>query len=186
MFCVHVFGVTLPLSKALQKEALTLEEGFSMVRAVKDLQGLRENFQLVFEAATELSDALDVDVLVPRSCKQQTQRANAPAENASEHYRRNLFLPALDAVTSELTSRFPDAYPGKDLLVIPSRLGDVKTVLEAAKTYEVDLPSPTCRGPELVSWRVRWSEVEDGQKPSSALEALNRVTRPHTPTSTRY
>ena len=58
----------------------------------------------------------------PRACKRQTQRANAPAENAEEHYRYrlNIFLPVVDAVTSELTRRFPDNYPGKDLLVIPS------------------------------------------------------------------
>ncbi|KAF0312253.1 hypothetical protein FJT64_016979 [Amphibalanus amphitrite] len=122
--CVHVFGVTLPLSKALQKESLTLEEGFCMVQAVKDdLQGLRENFQPVFEAATELSDTLQVEVTLPHACKKQTQRANAPAENAVDHYKRNVFPPVLDAVTGELTSRFPDTYPGKDLLVIPSRLG---------------------------------------------------------------
>ena len=175
--CVHVFGITLPLSKALQKPSLTLEDGFSMVETTKsDLQVLREAFQPVFEAATELSDALDVEVAMPRACKKQTQRANAPAENAEEHYRRNIFLPVVDAVTSELTRRFPDSYPGKDLLVIPSRLGDVKTVLNAAKRYEADLPSPTCLGPELTSWRARWAEVEDNERPSSALEALNRCS----------
>ena len=126
-----------------------------MVQASKnELQGLREDgFQPVFEAATKLSRALDVAVTAPRACKRQTQRANAPAENAEEHYRRNIFLPVVDAVTSELTRRFPDSYPGKDLLVIPSRLGEVKKVLTAAESYEADLPSPTCLGSELVSWR---------------------------------
>ena len=80
----------------------------------------------------------------------------------------------VDAVTSELTRRFPDSYPGKDLLVIPSRLGEVKTVLTDAETYEADLPSPTCLRSEFVSWRVRWAEVTDVDKPSSALKALIR------------
>ena len=104
------------------------------------------------------------------------QWANAPAENAKEHYRYrlNILLPVVDAVTSELTRRFPDNYPGKDLLAIPSWLGKMKTVLTAAETYEADLPSPTCLGSQLVSWRVRWAEVTDVDKPSSALEALNR------------
>ncbi|KAF0289635.1 repressor of the inhibitor of the protein kinase [Amphibalanus amphitrite] len=148
-----------------------------MVETTKrDLQVLREGFQPVFETATELSDALDVEVAMPRTCKKQTQRANAPAENTEEHYLRNIFLPVVDAVISELTRRFPDSYPGKDLLVIPSRLGDVTTVLNAAKTYEADLPSPTCLGPELTSWRARWAEVEASERPSSALEALNRCS----------
>ena len=43
--------------------------------------------------------------------------------------RLNIFLPVVDAVTSKLTRRFPDNYPGKDLMVIPSRLGGVRTVL---------------------------------------------------------
>ena len=47
-------------------------------------------------------------------------------------------------------------------------------VLTAAETYEADLPSSTCLGSQLVSWRVRWAEVTDVDKPSSALEALNR------------
>ena len=81
------------------------------------------------------------------------------------------------AVTSELTSRFPETYPGKDLLVIPSRLGDLTSVLNAAKAYEADLPSPTCLGPELASWRVRGAEVQESEKPSSASEALNRCAQ---------
>ena len=175
--CVHVFGITLPLSKALQKPPLTLEEGFSMVETTKrDLQVLWEGFQPVFETATELCDALDVEVAMPRTCKKQIQQANAPAENAEEHYLRNIFLPVVDAVISEVTRRLPDSYPGKDLLVIPSRLGDVTTVLNAAKTYEADLPSPTCLGPGLTSWRARWAEVEASERPSSALEALNRCS----------
>ena len=122
------------------------------------------------------SRALDVAVTAPRACKRQTQRANAPAENAEEHYRLNIFLPVVDAVNSQQTRRFPYSYPGKNLLVIPSRLGDreVKTVLTAAETYEADLPTTTCLGPQLVSWRVRWAQVTDVDKHSSALKALNR------------
>ena len=69
--CVHTFGVTLPLSRMLQKPSLSLEEGFNMVQASKnELQGLREDgFQPVFEAATKLSRALDVAVTAPRACK---------------------------------------------------------------------------------------------------------------------
>ena len=120
------------------------------------------------------SRALDVAVTTPRACKRQTQRANAPAENAEEHYRLNIFLPVVDAVNSQQTRRIPYSYPGKDLLVIPSRLGEVKTVLTAAETSEADLPPPTRLGSQLVSWRVRWAQVTVFDKPSSALKALNR------------
>ena len=48
------------------------------------------------------------------------------------------------------------------------------TVLTAAETSEADLPPSTCLGPQLVSWRVRWAQVTDVGKPSSALKALNR------------
>ena len=69
--CVYVFGVTLPLCKALQKPSLTLKESFSMVQAVKnDLQGLRESFQPVFEAAAELSDTLDVVTTIAEDKRQ--------------------------------------------------------------------------------------------------------------------
>ena len=68
-----------------------------------------------------------------------------------EQYRRNAFLAVVDAVASERTRRFPGNYPGKELLVIPSRLVDENTVLDAAKTYEGNLPYPTYLVSELVS-----------------------------------
>ena len=129
-----------------------LERNGDWCRPLKHVDALR---------SYHASRAPDVAVTMPRACKRQTQRANAPAENAEEHYRLSIFLPVVDAVTSELTRRFPDSHPGKDLLVIPSRLGEVKTVLTAAEAYEADLPSPTCLGSELVSWRVCWAEVTD-------------------------
>jgi hypothetical protein len=51
---------------------------------------------------------LDVPVVQPRVSKRQVSRANPPASTPSEFYRRAIYLPLLDAVTTDMQSRFDE------------------------------------------------------------------------------
>ena len=43
---------------------------------------------------------------LPRVCERQCHSSNVPAQTPSEYYRRNLSIPVLDHLLSELETRF--------------------------------------------------------------------------------
>ena len=46
------------------------------------------------------------ELSVPRTCQRQTQRSNVIAETPKDYWRRSVFLPFLDHLLTELSSRF--------------------------------------------------------------------------------
>lgn len=80
---------------------------------VAELESLREQAASsdtgsdeFYEAACELAGKIDVTPTMPRNASRQVHRSNAPAKEPQEFYRRNLTLPFLDTIISELQIRY--------------------------------------------------------------------------------
>lgn len=71
---------------------------------------LRENmadtFEPIFQQAVQLGGEIGVEPSCPRVVARQQHRGNAPAAGVREHYLRNVAIPFMDHICSELESQF--------------------------------------------------------------------------------
>lgn len=109
----EILNVTLPLSKFLQGKNIGLDNAASYVTNVIDvLKQKRTNseneFASIIQSAFSTLEALAVEIKVPRLASRQTQRVNTPASNALDYWKKVIFIPVLDYITSDLTERFSD------------------------------------------------------------------------------
>ncbi|KAL0858646.1 hypothetical protein ABMA27_012474 [Loxostege sticticalis] len=89
-----VFSYTMNLNKAMQKVNVDLINICGYAKTVKTtLLNIR-------------NESHSSDIVVPRMTGRQTQRSNIPAETAEIYYRRNVFYPFIDHVTTEINARF--------------------------------------------------------------------------------
>ena len=61
-----------------------------------------EEFHQWFIEITALANELNISVSTPRITSRQVHRSNAPADSPESYYRRNIMVPFLDHITSEL------------------------------------------------------------------------------------
>ena len=75
----------------------------------KELSQVRNNAKTVFKAwyanTVDLGSDLGTEPSVPRMASRQRHRENTPHDSAEEYYRPALFVPFLDHITQEMTSR---------------------------------------------------------------------------------
>ena len=105
-------------------------------------------------------------------------RNNVPAENPEDYYRRVIASPLIDRFISEMTFRF-DSFnitASKLLLLVPSILchPDYTNLenSELTEQYSEDLPNPDVVDQELRSWKRKWMEVKDADRPDNLFKAL--------------
>jgi hypothetical protein len=60
---------------------------------------------ILYKGAVDLGAKILVEPSVPRVASVQRHRANAPSSTTEEHYRRNLILPFIDGIISEVHAR---------------------------------------------------------------------------------
>ena len=77
-----------------------------------------------FEHAKRMGAAVDTEPTAPRAARVQRNRANTPAENPEEAYKRNLVIPLLDHILSEMEGRFQSVSASAGVLcaLLPSVL----------------------------------------------------------------
>jgi hypothetical protein len=70
----------------------------------------RENvdteFSNIFKSSEDLANIIDVELRMPRLCKQQKNRSNYSTNNVEDYYRISIFIPLLDNVIDNLKTRF--------------------------------------------------------------------------------
>lgn len=108
---MKTLAVIKPISIKLQKKSNDIVKAYCMITETeKELNEKRDEAEAVFKRwysnAVELSSDLDTEPSVPRTVSRQQHRANAPHDTPEEYYRRNLFVPFLDHITQEMSSRF--------------------------------------------------------------------------------
>ena len=99
-----------------------------------------------FEHAKRMGAAVGIEPTAPRAARVQRNRANAPAENPEEAYKRNLVIPLLDHILSEMEARFQSvsASAGVPCALLTSVLstGEDVDLSNVHETYGDDMPSP--------------------------------------------
>nr|CAD7452576.1 unnamed protein product [Timema tahoe] len=61
-----------------------------------------EGSEELLKSANEIAKALNLDLRLPRTASRQQYRANHPSSSLSEYFRRSLYVPYLDSLSSSL------------------------------------------------------------------------------------
>ena len=128
------------LTVKLQKASNDILGAYELVSEVQmNLELLKTNyeeeFHLWFNEVKTLTDELDIAVSTPRITARQVHRANVPADSPEEYYQRNLMIPFLDHITTELEGRFGPIHQTKVKLLglIPYHLLQLALLLPLSK-----------------------------------------------------
>ena len=172
----HLSGVTIQL----QSSTLDIIEAHGMIKSIKDVYQLeRENmkggFKAIYDHAVRMADQVGVIPSMPRIAKRQQHRSNAPAESPFDYYNRNVAIPFLDHISSNLNTQFSVmAVTASSLLglvpaIICAREIDIE---DALKMYSNDLPSPELVPQEIKHWKLRYEKMPEDKRPASVASAI--------------
>ena len=138
------------LTVNLQKKANDILVAYEHVSDVlTELELLKincdEEFHSRFDEIKDFANKLSIPVTTPRISSRQVHRANVPADSPEVYYRRNVMIPFLDHLSSEMQSRFGPVQQTKIKLLglIPST---AVTYSSASKTL-VSSTKQTCHLP---------------------------------------
>lgn len=109
---------SLRLTVKLQKKSNDILAAYELVSTVQlDLELLKANceeeFHQWFSEIMALANELNISVSTPRITCRQVHRSNASADSPESYYRRNIMIPFLDHITSELEERFGPVHQTK-------------------------------------------------------------------------
>lgn len=106
-----IFTITRSLSKSLQKQSLnvnTATELISNTRQIIQNERYQANitFNRIWKTILDISEKLNIVLCMPRLSVKQTYRSNIPSDTVEDYYRKNTFIPLLDAIISDFDQRF--------------------------------------------------------------------------------
>ena len=111
----------------LQKKTLDVLSAYERVSDVQlEMELLKTNceaeFHTWFEEIKAFADSLDIPVSTPRYTSRQVHRANIAADSPEVYYHRNIMIPFLDHITTEMETRFGPIHQQKIKLLglVPS------------------------------------------------------------------
>jgi len=178
----HVLTPVNPLSALLQGKSQDLLEAVKECRAVINV--LREErsddsvWDAIYAKSVEIGTKHDVAATVPRVVARQRHRGNAPANTPSEYWKRNLYLPFVDHLITELTDRLvinEDRFSAQYL--IPSELSGLtaETITRIHETFGGDIPASDKQEfeQEVQRWKARWNI--HGDKPATLADTLRCI-----------
>ncbi|WAR25433.1 hypothetical protein MAR_011137 [Mya arenaria] len=165
LVCVeYILAQLVPLSQMLQNKKCDLVEAAKEAKIVCQLVSQQRNDEAVFNEfygkAVIMAAAVDVQPTKPRTAARQQHRQNAPAESFSDYWRRNMLLPFLDHLTTELSDRLLNAEDRLNAqFLIPSNLEHLTDdkVEALYHTLQSDLPALDAeefKG-EIRRWNIR-------------------------------
>ena len=169
------------LTIKLQKKSNDILAAYEHVSNVQmELEMLKSNceeeFHLWFSEIMSLADDLNIPIATPRITARQLHRGNLPADNPETYYRRNIMIPFLDHITTELEERFGAVHQTKVKLLglIPSIAATcpLASVTEVGELYKADLPSPHMLSTEFRRWKNKFSLIPADKRPDTLERAL--------------
>jgi hypothetical protein len=103
----HIFAVTLPLSKALQREGIDMVQAISYAQTViESLQNQRQSVEkesaTVFAEAISIANKIGKSIEMSRLVLIQLNRQNTSASSPEEYYRRKVMIPVLDSILTDI------------------------------------------------------------------------------------
>jgi len=124
-----------------------------------------------------MAKAAGIDLSMPRLCARQTMRANISSESPEIYWRRAIFIPYLDNLIAQLSSRFTDfsQVAMQGLGLIPNNLANLteENVRKIATYFEEDLPCIQSIEQEVELWRRQWQSAE--KKPTNIQTTLQEM-----------
>ena len=108
---MNTLAVIKPVSIKLQKKSNNIPKAYNMIAEMeKQLRQIRNNADTIFKAryanGVALASDLGTKPSVPRTASGQLHRENTSHDSPEEYYRQTLFVPFLDHITEEMTSRY--------------------------------------------------------------------------------
>lgn len=177
-----LLGHTYNLSEYLQKKQMDLVSALSQVQSITSLftemrENAEERFESLYKEAKAISERLNVEECVPRTCAIQRNRENIPYNNAEEYYRRAIFIPFLEDLISSLKERFETHRDSVKSLqnVLPTKTIDktFDAIEDAVAFYADDLPGfKEVVEAEWELWKRKWAAVDVTSRPSTTMDAL--------------
>lgn len=175
----ELFILTLCLCKQLQMVNCDLIEALKNVDNVlevvkKKRLDAESCFHEIFQKSSEIANALDVEISVPRLNKRQVNRENVEYSTVEEYFRRAIFIPFVDDFISQLEERFLNHRSTISSLqqFLPMFIGNIKfdDISDCLELYLDEEDAISCRG-EFLTWQMKWKDADN--KPENALETLN-------------
>lgn len=185
----HVFSLTLPFSKILQKTEIDLKyalKHFMDVATALTNQRCTADvcFKDVFQEAKEIAEKTNFEMNIPRTSKFQKNRANYPTNDPETYFRLSVFIPILDSILEDFKSRFPketlelyNLHVCMPEYLIANSTQDISNELEClVKRYSglfvVTSSEMKCllKG-ELQLWRMQWKHKDT--LPKTVMDALD-------------
>ena len=110
-----ILAYTKGLSVKLQGRYVDVVRAYQDIESVKKVtRGVRSKVDdfhsQMYQDVLTLSESVGVTESAPRQASRQQHRSNAPSDNVSDYYKRNLTIPVLDHLSSELDTRFHANY----------------------------------------------------------------------------
>jgi len=107
---VDILKLTMPISRLLQSTSLDLSNASSLIDGVKDiLEEKRKHcvseFNTIFSNASDLATVIGFELRLPRIAGKQINRSNYQAKDTEQYYLRSIYIPLLDTVKTDMTSR---------------------------------------------------------------------------------
>ena len=173
----NVLSYTKGLSVKLQGRYV------DVVRAHNDVEGVKSTIKearckvdiwhaRIYSEAIALAESVGVTESCPRKSCIQLHRANPPADNISEHYKRIITIPMLDHLITELDMRFDkettsiiveciQLMPSEMLNFVSEWQPDFSNLL---KLYGDDLPFSRGFATEIDMWKIKWTTMPSAEK----------------------
>ena len=172
----HLSGITIQL----QGTCLDIIEAHSMITSTKDVyreerRTVDVGFQAIFDQSVRLAEKVSVIPIMPRQAQRQLHRSNVPAVSVVDYYWKNVAVPFLDHIISNLDERFSSlTVTASSLLgLVPSVICTKEPDISAAiQMYRQDLPSPELIPSEILRWKMRFQAMPPDKRPSTPSGAL--------------
>ena len=181
-----MLGITKALSIKLQGRYVDVVRAHKEITFVQEvLQSARNTVDSfhsrIYASALAIARNVNVDESVPRTTGRQQHRCNVPSISPSEYFQRQLTIPALDYLISEMTDRYSSRLTdtlSQVMTLLPSSVAESTGELTSSELkdlvaiYGDDLPAISSLDTELLCWCVKWrgsSEARDLYTPLKAL-----------------
>ena len=172
----------MPLCKVLQTVDCDLALACDQVATVvQTVVGLREDadssFDSLYSKIEDFARDLKIELTFPRVGRRRNDHYDIGSPK--EAYRASIYIPFMDYFMSELKERFTVHRTILTTLsgFIPANL-DKRNLSDAEISENTDiysdlLPEPDALSHELKLWKTKWQNVNNKERPVSALAALD-------------
>ena len=146
-----------------------------------------EEFHSWFNEISTFAESLSIPVSTPRTTSRQLHRANIAADSPEVYYRRNIMVPFLDHITTEMETRFGPVHQTKikPLALTPSiaATSSHASIEDVSELYKTDLPSHHLLSTEFNRRKIKCSYLPPDKRPDTlqtVLQFCNEDAFPNT------